>query len=556
MWKKSYLCKRKINTHTPKKMRKTLFIFVMFVLAVAANAQSAATAKHEVQPGETLYSIARKYETSVARIKELNPGLNPDYIMAGQKLNVPAGGSAQGVAVQGATQQQEQAVTQVSAQPTTQATPQSDILNRPQYKAKHEVKKKETIYSISRQYGITENKLIEANPQLKNGKLKKGAVINIPYTDAEDAQYQQALKAKQDADERAKVKKYDAINVAVILPFASYSETMSTEAQKMANLYQGFLLAVDSLKQRGYSVNVYAYDETSHMSTLLQKDEMKSMQLIIGPMRQYNLNTVAKFAHENGIAHVVPMANDLSIVNEHPTTFQINTHSSIIYSLVYNRFISMHRQDNIIFVNTNDRGDNMSYINGFKAALDAQGVKYHQADVNEISALKDMLSSSLGNVIIPYSGSSSAFDNLCKRLNSLEIPDNCSVQLFGFPEWQTFSSKHEANMNKYQCQFFTSFYSNSASSRTRQFNALFQRWFRQSQYNSFPRYGELGYDIGAYFIKGLRDYGSAFYDNLHNYSYSSLEFPFSFEKKNSWSGYQNKSVLIVTRKPDGTVQVR
>ena len=531
-------------------MKKTIFFLFAFIIATAMNAQSEATAKHEIQSGETLYSIARTYNITVARLQELNPGLQPDYIMAGQKINVPAKAVQQGVV------SNQQGATSQGASLPVQAIPQSDILNRPKYKKTHEVQKKETIYSISRQYGITEDKLIDANPQLKNGKLKKGAVINIPYTAEEDAQYQQALKAKQEAEEKARVKMYDAINVAVILPFSASSESVSTEAQKMANLYQGFLLAVDSMKQRGCSVNIYAYDETKSVTSVLQKKEMKSMQLIIGPMRQQNLNAVAKFAHENGIVHVVPMANDLSLVNERPTTFQVNTHSSIIYSLVYNRFIYMHKGDNIIFMNTNDRGDNMPYIKGLKAALDAQGIKYRQADTNEISAVNDMLSKSLCNVIIPYSGTSAAFDNLCKKLNSLNIPDNCTVQLFGFPEWQTFQLKHEANLNKYNCQFFTSFYSNSSSSRTQKFNSLFQRWFNQSQYNSFPRYGELGYDIGVYFIKGLKDYGSAFYENLHNYSYQSMEFPFLFEKKNSWSGYQNKSVLIVTRKQNGAVVVQ
>lgn len=525
-------------------MKKILFLLFALIIATAVNAQSEATVKHEIQSGETLYSIARTYNITVARLQELNPGLQPDYIMAGQKINVPASAAQRSVATQGVSS---------SAAQTTQL---SHFLNRPQYKTTHEVQKKETIYSISRQHGISEAKLIEANPQLKNGKLKKGAVLNIPYTDEEDALYQQALKAKQEEEEKAKTKSFDAINVALILPFSVSAENMTSEAQKMANLYQGFLLAVDSLKQRGCSVNVYAYDEANSVSSVLQKREMKSMQLIVGPMRQYNQNAVAKFAHENGIVHVVPMANDLTLVNEHPTTFQVNTHSSIIYSLVYSRFISMHKKDNIIFINTNDRGDNMSYINGLKAALEGQGIKYRQADINEISAVNDMLSTSLCNVIIPYSGTSAAFENLCKKLGTLDISDNCTVQMFGFPEWQALAQKHEANLNKYNCQFFTSFYSNPSSSRTQRFNSLFQRWFNQSQYNSYPRYGELGYDIGVFFIKGLRDYGSSFYENLNNNSYTSLEFPFTFEKKNSWSGYQNKSVLIVTRRPDGTVIVR
>ena len=57
-------------------------------------------------------------------------------------------------------------------------------------------------------------------------------------------------------------------------------------------------------------------------------------------------------------------------------------------------------------------------------------------------------------------------------------------------------------------------------------------------------------------MKGLHDYGSAFYENLHSFISPSIEFPMNFEKKNSWSGYQNKTILFVTYRPDGTVVVR
>ena len=154
------------------------------------------------------------------------------------------------------------------------------------------------------------------------------------------------------------------------------------------------------------------------------------------------------------------------------------------------------------------------------------------------------------------SGSAAAFETLCKKIDGLELTSEYTVQLFGFPEWQTLVGKYDKYLGKYQCQFFTSFYSNGLSSRTQQFNGRFRRWFNQDQYNSFPKYGELGYDIGAYFLKGIHDFGSSFYENLHNFSYVSMEFPMMFEKKNTWSGYQNHSMMIVTHRSDGSVFVR
>ncbi len=529
-----------------------------FVMAVMMFAQSATTQKHEVQSGETLYSIARQYNITVASLLQINPGLDADHIMAGQSINVPAG-AQRTVSTQPQTIQQ-QVLQQVRQQvQTQQGVDVPSTPNRPRYKTLHEVKKKETLYSISREYGVTVDQLVDANPDLKKNKLKKGAVLNIPYTTAENEQYQAEQQRAAEEAAKPKVTMYPTIKVAVILPFSKNEEKVSAESQKMINIYQGFLLAVDSLKQRGYNVEVFAYDEVSPatpVSTILQRSEMKDMQLIVGPIRQWNVKSVADFAHQNGITHVVPLSNELSLVNEHPTTFQVNSNSSLMYNQVYNRFSLIHKDHNIIFVSMNDRGDNMSYIVDFKKDLDSKGIKYSAGTVSDLATVRDALKMGTNNVIIPTSGSATAFENLCKKIDGLELSSEYTVQFFGFPEWQTLAGKYDKQLGKYQCQFFTSFYSNSLSSRTQQFNGRFRRWFNQDQYNSFPKYGELGYDIGAYFIKGLHDYGSAFYENLHNYSYVSMEFPMMFEKKNSWSGYQNRSVMIVTHRTDGSVFVR
>jgi spore germination protein YaaH len=45
----------------------------------------------------------------------------------------------------------------------------------------HRVERKETVYSICKQYGITEEELLAANPEIKNKKLKKGKFLCIPY---------------------------------------------------------------------------------------------------------------------------------------------------------------------------------------------------------------------------------------------------------------------------------------------------------------------------------------------------------------------------------------
>ena len=55
---------------------------------------SVAPLEYTVQPGDTLYSIARKYNTTVEAICRANGIVNPWYIRVGQKLAIPPGGSS------------------------------------------------------------------------------------------------------------------------------------------------------------------------------------------------------------------------------------------------------------------------------------------------------------------------------------------------------------------------------------------------------------------------------------------------------------------------------
>lgn len=45
---------------------------------------------HEIQPGETLSRIARRYGVSLQAILEANPGVDPHRLRVGQKIRVPA----------------------------------------------------------------------------------------------------------------------------------------------------------------------------------------------------------------------------------------------------------------------------------------------------------------------------------------------------------------------------------------------------------------------------------------------------------------------------------
>jgi len=117
--------------------------------------------RHTVMAGETIYSISKKYNVTVSNLRAVNPGLTGE-LEIGERLRIP---KAQSIKKYDQNSQQ-----QIEKQ-------------EPEY-FKHKVRAKETLYSISRQFGVTVQEIFAANPGLTEG-ISIGQIILIPHISIE-----------------------------------------------------------------------------------------------------------------------------------------------------------------------------------------------------------------------------------------------------------------------------------------------------------------------------------------------------------------------------------
>ncbi|GAB6929377.1 hypothetical protein JCM10914A_33600 [Paenibacillus sp. JCM 10914] len=106
---------------------------------------------HIVKEGDTLYELSKKYGVTLAKIIDANPQLvDPNQLQVGTKIKVPT----EPVSVPGGSQ---------------------PIIH------KHTVKQGDSLWKLSKAWGVTLKDIIDANPQLKNpNALLVGEVVNIP----------------------------------------------------------------------------------------------------------------------------------------------------------------------------------------------------------------------------------------------------------------------------------------------------------------------------------------------------------------------------------------
>lgn len=483
---------------------------------------------HTIQAGETLYKLTVKYNITAQKICDANPGLSASNFRIGQVIVIPNANSA------------ELASTAAAHTPA----PQTDS-SKKSWKDMHKVEKKETIFSISRMYGITEDELIAANPELRKGKLKKGTFLFIPYPKESAQKAYQSPSNEQLFQENAQPSKnIQTVKVAVLLPFGG------NDQQRMTEFYEGFLIAVDSLKKKGESFDIYTYDTSAGVNAILAKSEMKDMDIIFGPAHTSNISAVTGFAEKNNIRLVIPFAPKVDQVFNSPNIYQVNTPQSYLYSEVYEHFIRKFGKTNVIFMDdgTSDKSKS-EFIKGMKSELKDNSIKYKQIRLTSevtpetVIAAMDTLSE---NIFIPLSGERTTLTKLLPNLTMVrrEHP-NFNMQLFGYPEWQTYTQDFLANFYELDTYFYSSFYTNNLFPAAINFTRDYRRWYSKDMANSYPKYGMLGFDIGYFFLRGLSQWGNKLEDNLNKGGVTAIQTGFKFERVNNWGGFINRKVFFV-----------
>ena len=336
-------------------------IFIGRTLRIPRNAANVQKETyHTIEAGETLYRLTVKYNVSARAICDANPGLSAENFRIGQVIRIPSTTEAK-------------TIVPVETQNNTMVANNIPGPVESRCRDMHKVKRKETVFSISREYGISETELIAANPELKGeNKIKKGTFLCSPYPKAQTEQSTQSQAIPTDSElfreNRKETERFSTIKAAVILPFLD--GVSKSESSRMVEYYEGLLIAVDSLKRTGTSIDLYTYNsgpENTSLNSILGKSEMKDMDIIFGPLYQQHIKPLAEFAKKQNTRLVIPFTSKDNTVFQNPAIYQINTPQSYLYSEVYNHFVRQFPNANVIFIEASqDTKDKAEFIKGLK----------------------------------------------------------------------------------------------------------------------------------------------------------------------------------------------
>lgn len=460
----------------------------------------------------------------------------------------------------------------------------TETINGTEYYIYH-AQTSEGLYAIGRKFGMKPDEIISFNPELKENGVKanqriiipvyrrkiKSTIINMSTTDT--ATNSSAVSTESDQTDAPTInvaqalqrsKRMGEVNVALILPFLNGSEGNSTTSSvRFIEFYEGLLLALENLKNQNISVNLYVYDAgnpSDELASILNKPEMASIDMIIGPVSSEQIPVASDFAYRKKIPLVLPSSSRIEDATGNPYVFLINVPKENLYSETANHFYEMFNSASITFLTLEgeNKDDKAGLIDALKTKLKKHNIAYKEITKSEetLLELEGELSHDNENVVVPTSGSNRILRTMLPTLRAISDKDSIvstKITLFGFPEWQT----EKEYMDQYHALntfIFSSFYDNVFSGESINFYKRFQSWYSKEVLQSYPKYSMLGYDIGLFFIKASHLFGAKSFRQIASYKMKSIQTGFNFKKASETGGYINQNVYFVNFRPDYTIQ--
>ena len=279
----------------------------------------------------------------------------------------------------------------------------------------HKVKRKETIFGISRMYDLSIEELLEANPEMKapGYELKKGTILRIPYANPsqtassnQPSTSSQTSNANQTSNNASAGISNRAIRLGVMLPL----HDINGDGRRMVEYYRGVLMACDSLKKLGISVDVHAWNaaEDANVPQLLTDPAAANCDLIIGPLYSKQMDVLSDFVQKNDIQLLIPFSINAPQLVENRHIFQVYQSPTEQNESTITHFLQKFKDYHPVFIDCNDSTSKKgTFTSGLRRQLEQRGIAYNLTNLkSEEANFVKAFSTTQPNVVILNTGRS------------------------------------------------------------------------------------------------------------------------------------------------------
>lgn len=539
---------------------------------------------HTVDKKQTLFAIAKIYNLSVNDIVLENPDAI-DGIKPGTVLKIPFEKPKPKETAKKTSEEKTKPKETSPPKQTEVATTDTSqyILDT--------VEKGQTLYSLSKQYGISVEKIKAINPEAADG-LKIGQVLKFPSDNKKTVSVKKEkstekekpvviktekvvspvelvktdTKPKEVVKDTATYPPYKSIlkseyNIAFFLPFHADEaseidldkllkgdEQLPNKTNLALSFYEGALIAIDSLKKQKLNAKIFVYDiddkDSLNIDKILKKPELSKMDLMIGPLYGSSFIPVSKFAREHNIPIVSPFIQVNKILFSNPYVCKVLPSTTLQVEQIAHFVVDSFSTQNIILVdnaNTRESAFFSAFKNTANTGLIEKGLTFADTikQAKGLGGVEGMLVENKTNIVVLPSFNQSYVTEFVRGLRSKH--EKFNIILFGLQNWTTFDNLDFEYLNDLSLHIASTTYVDYLNLSTQNVIKNYR-----SKYKTEPdMYVFQGFDISYYFISELQKQGTGFLKTISADKYHGIETNYNFQQHPADSGFENNFVHIL-----------
>ena len=484
---------------------------------------------HKVVKGETFYSIARLYKIKPKRLLKFNEGYAQNQPLAvGAVVKLPLA----------------EIDLSVLGEEEIEASVGKKQEIRPERPVRNESVKKVEEASVT---DILQNALMQ-----KNEKTEQETTTVIGATDKmEIPDYISEVVMPVDP----------FVKVALLLPFSAkdypvFVDTLvekmpvqiSARSEQFISFYEGVLLAVDSLKNQGYKVNLKVFDterSAEKMYTMVDEIDRFHPDLIIGPVYGSVYKALMDDLTNKNIPVIYPLSSRSEEFGVYPDFIQVNPSMKALTVAMSDWLREEAEEANLVCLNLT--GNEVSHsdledIRLFKEYMHRIGsMNFYDWNTSAVplDGLRLQLLPDRENIIILPTTKEAEVSKILPVLSALT--DGYRITVVGFPEWQAFTSVDHETYFKLNTKIFTYSYVDNTTEPAKRFALKYRKYFYTEPNNLAYK----AFDMSLYFIELAAKYRDRTLDALEFYPRNGDFSRFYFQKMEGQAGKENQGFYIV-----------
>ena len=488
---------------------------------------------HKVLKGETFYSIARLYKIKPKRLLKFNEGYAQNQPLAvGAVVKLPLA----------------EIDLSVLGEEEIEALVGKKQEIRPERPVRNESVKKVEEASVT---DILQNALMQKNEKTEQEPEKETTTVIGATDKMEIPDYISEVVMPVDP----------FVKVALLLPFSAkdypvFVDTLvekmpvqiSARSEQFISFYEGVLLAVDSLKNQGYKVNLKVFDterSAEKMYTMVDEIDRFHPDLIIGPVYGSVYKALMDDLTNKNIPVIYPLSSRSEEFGVYPDFIQVNPSMKALTVAMSDWLREEAEEANLVCLNLT--GNEVSHsdledIRLFKEYMHRIGsMNFYDWNTSAVplDGLRLQLLPDRENIIILPTTKEAEVSKILPVLSALT--DGYRITVVGFPEWQAFTSVDHETYFKLNTKIFTYSYVDNTTEPAKRFALKYRKYFYTEPNNLAYK----AFDMSLYFIELAAKYRDRTLDALEFYPRNGDFSRFYFQKMEGQAGKENQGFYIV-----------